>query len=61
MLILVIEAIFEDKAAKLSIFNKLNSIVKSRYVSLLSNTSSISITELSSATADQINLSVCTL
>jgi 3-hydroxybutyryl-CoA dehydrogenase len=46
---LVIEAIFEDKAAKLSIFNKLNSIVKSETI-FTSNTSSISITELSSTT-----------
>jgi len=46
---LVIEAVFEDKAAKLSIFNKLNSIVKSDTI-FASNTSSISITELSSAT-----------
>ena len=45
---LVIEAIFEDKAAKLSIFNKLNSIVKSDSI-FASNTSSISITELSSS------------
>jgi 3-hydroxybutyryl-CoA dehydrogenase len=44
---LVIEAIFEDKAAKLSIFNKLNSIIKSDSI-FASNTSSISITELSS-------------
>lgn len=43
---LVIEAIFEDKASKLSIFNKLNSIVKSDSI-FASNTSSISITELS--------------
>ena len=46
---LVIEAIFEDKATKLSIFNKLNSIVKSDSI-FASNTSSISITELSSST-----------
>ncbi len=46
---LVIEAVFEDKATKLSIFNKLNSIVKSDTI-FASNTSSISITELSSAT-----------
>jgi len=46
---LVIEAIFEDKAAKLSIFNKLNSIVKTDSI-FASNTSSISITELSSPT-----------
>ena len=43
---LVIEAIFEDKAAKLTIFNKLNSIIKSDSI-FASNTSSISITELS--------------
>ena len=46
---LVIEAVFEDKATKLSIFNKLNSIVKSDTI-FASNTSSISITELSSMT-----------
>ena len=46
---LIIEAVFEDKATKLSIFNKLNSIVKSDTI-FASNTSSISITELSSAT-----------
>jgi len=46
---LVIEAVFEDKATKLSIFNKLNSIVKSETI-FTSNTSSISITELSSTT-----------
>ncbi|HSW53811.1 MAG TPA: 3-hydroxybutyryl-CoA dehydrogenase [Ignavibacteriaceae bacterium] len=46
---LVIEAVFEDKATKLSIFNKLNSIVKSDTI-FASNTSSISITELSSTT-----------
>ena len=45
---LVIEAVFEDKTAKLSIFNKLNSIVKSDSI-FASNTSSISITELSTA------------
>ena len=43
---LVIEAIFEDKETKLSIFNKLNSIIKSDSI-FASNTSSISITELS--------------
>ena len=43
---LVIEAIFEDKSAKLNIFNKLNSIIKSDSI-FASNTSSISITELS--------------
>ena len=46
---LVIEAVFEDKATKLSIFNKLNSIVKSDTI-FASNASSISITELSSTT-----------
>jgi 3-hydroxybutyryl-CoA dehydrogenase len=46
---LVIEAVFEDKAAKLYIFNKLNSIVNSNTI-FASNTSSISITELSSTT-----------
>lgn len=46
---LVIEAVFEDKSTKLSIFNKLNSIVKSDTI-FASNTSSISITELSSTT-----------
>lgn len=43
---LVIEAIYENKEAKLSIFNKLNDIVKSDTI-FASNTSSISITELS--------------
>jgi 3-hydroxybutyryl-CoA dehydrogenase len=43
---LVIEAIYENKEAKLSIFNKLNDIVKSNAI-FASNTSSISITELS--------------
>jgi len=46
---LVIEAVFEDKATKLSIFNKLNAIVKPDSI-FASNTSSISITELSSTT-----------
>jgi 3-hydroxybutyryl-CoA dehydrogenase len=46
---LVIEAVFEDKSVKLSIFNKLNSLVKSDCI-FASNTSSISITELSSST-----------
>jgi len=45
---LVIEAIFEDKQAKLFIFNKLNTIVNSDCI-FASNTSSISITELSSS------------
>ncbi len=46
---LVIEAVFEDKSVKLSIFYKLNSLVKSDCI-FASNTSSISITELSSST-----------
>jgi len=46
---LVIEAIFENKEVKLSIFNKLNNIIKPESI-FASNTSSISITELSSAT-----------
>ena len=46
---LIIEAVFEDKATKLSIFNNLNSVVKSDTI-FASNTSSISITELSSTT-----------
>ncbi|MCW8803319.1 MAG: 3-hydroxybutyryl-CoA dehydrogenase [Ignavibacteriaceae bacterium] len=46
---LIIEAVFEDKDTKLSIFNKLNPIVKSNTI-FASNTSSISITELSSST-----------
>jgi 3-hydroxybutyryl-CoA dehydrogenase len=45
---LIIEAIFENKDAKLSIFNKLNSIIKEESI-FASNTSSISITELSTA------------
>ena len=44
---LVIEAIFEDKDAKLNIFNKLNPVIKSDSI-FASNTSSISITDLSS-------------
>jgi len=43
---LIIEAIYENKVAKLNIFNKLNDIVKSDSI-FASNTSSISITELS--------------
>lgn len=43
---LVIEAIYENKEAKLNIFNKLNTIVKPDSI-FASNTSSISITELS--------------
>ncbi len=46
---LVIEAIYENKEAKLSVFNKLESIIKKDSI-FASNTSSISITELSSAT-----------
>ncbi|HEY6906913.1 MAG TPA: 3-hydroxybutyryl-CoA dehydrogenase [Ignavibacteriaceae bacterium] len=46
---LVIEAIYENKEAKLNVFNKLESIVKKDSI-FASNTSSISITELSSAT-----------
>ncbi len=43
---LVIEAIYENKEAKLNIFNKLNGLIKSDSI-FTSNTSSISITELS--------------
>jgi 3-hydroxybutyryl-CoA dehydrogenase len=43
---LCIEAIYENKEAKLNVFNKLNNIVKSDSI-FASNTSSISITELS--------------
>ena len=43
---LVIEAIYENKEAKLNIFNKLNELVKPDSI-FASNTSSISITELS--------------
>jgi 3-hydroxybutyryl-CoA dehydrogenase len=43
---LVIEAIYEDKDAKLNIFNTLQPLVKSESI-FASNTSSISITELS--------------
>ncbi len=46
---LVIEAIYEDKVVKLNIFNTLESIVKKDSI-FASNTSSISITELSAAT-----------
>ena len=46
---LLIEAVFEDKAVKLSIFNRLNNIVKPDCI-FASNTSSISITELSVST-----------
>jgi len=45
---LLIEAIFEDKDAKLAIFNKLNSIIKEESI-FATNTSSISITELSAS------------
>lgn len=43
---LIIEAIYENKKAKLDIFNKLDKIIKSDSI-FASNTSSISITELS--------------
>ncbi len=43
---LVIEAIYENKDAKLNIFNELNNIIKADSI-FASNTSSISITELS--------------
>ena len=43
---LIIEAIYENKEAKLNVFNKLNSIIKENSI-FSSNTSSISITELS--------------
>ena len=46
---LVIEAIYENKEAKLSIFNTLDSLVKSETI-FATNTSSISITELSART-----------
>jgi 3-hydroxybutyryl-CoA dehydrogenase len=46
---LVIEAIYENKEAKLNVFNKLEDIVKKDSI-FASNTSSISITELSAAT-----------
>ncbi|MBT8378603.1 MAG: 3-hydroxybutyryl-CoA dehydrogenase [Ignavibacteria bacterium] len=45
---LVIEAVFEKKEVKLHIFNKLNSLIKLDSI-FASNTSSISITELSTA------------
>jgi len=45
---LVIEAIFENKEAKISIFNKLDKILKHDSI-IASNTSSISITELSTS------------
>jgi 3-hydroxybutyryl-CoA dehydrogenase len=43
---LIIEAIYENKEVKLSIFNKLNQIIKDNSI-FATNTSSISITELS--------------
>jgi len=43
---LIIEAIYEDKQTKLNIFNRLHQIIKSNSI-FASNTSSISITELS--------------
>ena len=46
---LVVEAIYENKEDKLTIFNKLNDIVKPDTI-FASNTSSISITELSTST-----------
>ncbi len=46
---LVIEAIFEDKEVKLSVFRELDSIIKPDSI-FASNTSSISITELSAPT-----------
>lgn len=45
---LVIEAIYENKEAKLSVFNKLEPVVKPECI-FASNTSSISITELSAS------------
>ena len=45
---LVIEAVYENKDVKLSIFNKLNDLVKPDTI-FASNTSSISITELSAS------------
>jgi 3-hydroxybutyryl-CoA dehydrogenase len=45
---LVVEAIYENKEAKLSLFNKLHAIVKPESI-FASNTSSISITELATA------------
>ena len=45
---LVIEAVYENKDVKLSIFNKLNNLVKPDTI-FASNTSSISITELSAS------------
>jgi 3-hydroxybutyryl-CoA dehydrogenase len=45
---LVIEAVYENKEAKLNIFKRLNSLIKEESV-FASNTSSISITELAAA------------
>jgi 3-hydroxybutyryl-CoA dehydrogenase len=45
---LVIEAIYENKAAKLSLFNELNTLIKTDCI-YASNTSSISITELANS------------
>jgi 3-hydroxybutyryl-CoA dehydrogenase len=45
---LTIEAIYENKNAKISLFNKLHTIIKQESI-FASNTSSISITELASA------------
>jgi 3-hydroxybutyryl-CoA dehydrogenase len=45
---LVIEAIYENKEAKISIFKKLNQVIKPNSI-FASNTSSISITELSNS------------
>ncbi len=45
---LIIEAIYENKNAKINVFNKLDKIIKPESI-FASNTSSISITELSSA------------
>src|SRR3972149_5842416 len=45
---LVIEAMYENKDAKISLFNKLQNIIKQESI-FASNTSSISITELASA------------
>ncbi|MFO7446504.1 MAG: 3-hydroxybutyryl-CoA dehydrogenase [Ignavibacteriaceae bacterium] len=45
---LIIEAVYEDKLAKIKIFNQLQNIIKPESI-FATNTSSISITELSSA------------
>jgi 3-hydroxybutyryl-CoA dehydrogenase len=47
---LVVEAIVEDKAAKLALFQRLAEVVEDRDALLASNTSSIPIVELGSAT-----------